>query len=220
MTDQSTPGTDAFRNLDPEKRDRIFNAATAEFASEGYSNASMNRIVKAAGISKGSLFVYFRTKRELFNGILEIAVSQVKDYLRLVRDGSTDMDLFERLETLMMAGFVFVDSHPMLTRIYFHLLQSGDAPLGTERLGSIQRLGEEFLADLIRQAEANGEIRPDMDPRRVGFLLNALYERLLRSYYTKRLDSGVGLYAAEPDELREWVKTVIDFVRSGISRNA
>lgn len=52
-----------FLNLNPEKQDRILNAALKEFAQKGYQNASTNEIVKEAGISKGLLFHYFNNKR-------------------------------------------------------------------------------------------------------------------------------------------------------------
>jgi AcrR family transcriptional regulator len=55
-----------FINLKEEKRDTIINAALGEFAAKGYDLASTNEIVKAAGISKGALFHYFSSKKELF----------------------------------------------------------------------------------------------------------------------------------------------------------
>ncbi len=51
-----SPGTELFRSLRPEKQEKVFQAAVHEFAINGYRNASMNSVVKAAGISKGSLF--------------------------------------------------------------------------------------------------------------------------------------------------------------------
>lgn len=55
-----------FLNLNPEKQDRILNAALKEFSLRGYQNASTNEIVKEAGISKGLLFHYFNNKKDLY----------------------------------------------------------------------------------------------------------------------------------------------------------
>lgn len=55
-----------FIGLKEEKRDAIINAAFTEFAENGYDLASTNTIVKAAAISKGALFHYFPSKKELF----------------------------------------------------------------------------------------------------------------------------------------------------------
>jgi len=55
-----------FSSLEFEKRQRIINAALKEFARNGYEKASTNVIAKEAEISKGSLFNYFSSKKELY----------------------------------------------------------------------------------------------------------------------------------------------------------
>ena len=52
--------------MEPEKRERIINAAINEFTKKGYRNASTNEIVKEAGISKGLIFHYFKNKKQLY----------------------------------------------------------------------------------------------------------------------------------------------------------
>jgi TetR/AcrR family transcriptional regulator len=215
VTNPPREATEAFRNLREDKQERIFRSAVEEFASRGYRNASMNSLVKSAEISKGSLFLYFKTKGDLFNGIVDIAVARVKGYLKQTLEDTADMDFFQRLEELIMSGFAFIDTHPGLARIYFRVLQSGEAPFGSERLLSLQALGRDLVADLISGAVEKGELRPDMDVKRVAFLLNALLERLLRSYYTEHLDSGLGIYRGDSEELRRWVETTVDLVRRG-----
>lgn len=51
--------------IEDEKRERIIVAAMQEFV-KGYRNASTDRIVQSADISKGLLFHYFGTKKKLF----------------------------------------------------------------------------------------------------------------------------------------------------------
>lgn len=55
-----------FKNIDEEKRGRIINSALEEFSKNSFDKASTNIIVKNAGISKGSLFHYFKNKQELY----------------------------------------------------------------------------------------------------------------------------------------------------------
>lgn len=57
---------DVFESLPAEKKKRILIAALKEFSEKGYEQASTNSIVKEAGISKGILFHYFKTKRDLY----------------------------------------------------------------------------------------------------------------------------------------------------------
>lgn len=218
MSDFPSAGTSVFQSLDVEKQEKVFDAAVGEFASKGYRNASMNSLVKTAGISKGSLFAYFRTKQDLFHGVLEIATLRVKGHLKRFRDQTADLDFFSRLESLVRAGFVFIDEHPLMARIYFHLLQSGEAPFGGERVLQLRREGDEFVAELVREAIDRGELRPDIDIPRVAFLLNTVTERMLQGYYTEFLASGLGLYRGDPEELDRWVKTTIDLFRQGLAK--
>jgi len=56
---------------DSAKRRQIIEGARAVFLAQGFDAASMNDIARAAGVSKGTLYVYFRHKEELFEAIVE-----------------------------------------------------------------------------------------------------------------------------------------------------
>ena len=50
---------------------RLLSAARAEFARTSYAEASVNRIIQAAGIPRGSFYMYFADKEELFRYLME-----------------------------------------------------------------------------------------------------------------------------------------------------
>jgi AcrR family transcriptional regulator len=56
---------------DSAKRRQIVEGARAVFLAQGFDAASMNDIARAAGVSKGTLYVYFRHKEQLFEAIVE-----------------------------------------------------------------------------------------------------------------------------------------------------
>ncbi len=56
---------------DSAKRRQIIEGARAVFLAQGFDAASMNDIARAAGVSKGTLYVYFRHKEQLFEAIVE-----------------------------------------------------------------------------------------------------------------------------------------------------
>ena len=57
--------------VDSAKRRQIVEGARAVFLTQGFDAASMNDIARKAGVSKGTLYVYFRNKEELFEAIAE-----------------------------------------------------------------------------------------------------------------------------------------------------
>jgi AcrR family transcriptional regulator len=55
-----------FHNLPEEQQSTILAAALTEFAAHGYRDASLNRIIEASGVSKGSMYYYFDSKVDLY----------------------------------------------------------------------------------------------------------------------------------------------------------
>lgn len=60
-----------FLNLPEEKRQKLLKAATDEFSNTSFFDASINKIINNANISRGSFYMYFEGKEELFEYILD-----------------------------------------------------------------------------------------------------------------------------------------------------
>src|ERR1044072_134597 len=56
---------------DPGKRTQIVDGARRVFLKLGFDAASMNDVTREAGVSKGTLYVYFANKEELFHAMVE-----------------------------------------------------------------------------------------------------------------------------------------------------
>jgi AcrR family transcriptional regulator len=68
----STPNTNhPFGDEDNSKRRQILDGARKVFMNLGFDGASMNEIARSAGVSKGTLYVYFADKCRLFEAIVE-----------------------------------------------------------------------------------------------------------------------------------------------------
>ena len=62
--------TSTFFNLPPPKRERLLRAAAEEFSRKPFNEVSINRIIQAAEIPRGSFYQYFADKTDLFRYIL------------------------------------------------------------------------------------------------------------------------------------------------------
>src|SRR5437870_9385108 len=60
-----------FGEEDSSKRRQILDGARKVFMDLGFDAASMNEIARSAGVSKGTLYVYFADKNRLFEAIIE-----------------------------------------------------------------------------------------------------------------------------------------------------
>lgn len=69
----------AYYKITQEKQERIEQAAMEEFAHHSFNEASLNNIIKSAGISKGGMFKYIEDKTDLYLHIFEIALKKFFD---------------------------------------------------------------------------------------------------------------------------------------------
>jgi len=88
---------------DNVKRRQIIEGARAAFLEQGFDAASMNDIARTAGVSKGTLYVYFQNKEQLFEAICsEECLSQAESLFKF-DPGESDVEA-----TLTRIGFDFV----------------------------------------------------------------------------------------------------------------
>lgn len=90
-----------FYNLSDEKKGRIFDAALQEFSTRTFSQASLNQIIKNAGIPKGSFYQYFDNKEDLYLYMIEVVSKEMTKLLSNINGIDSDADVFEviKLET-------------------------------------------------------------------------------------------------------------------------
>lgn len=99
-----------FFHLPAEKRERLLAAARAEFVRVPYEEASINRMIRDAGIPRGSFYMYFTDKEDLFRYLMESygqrLVEQMETWLE--RDGGdlfqAFLDLFDYLQANWNCG--------------------------------------------------------------------------------------------------------------------
>jgi AcrR family transcriptional regulator len=210
-----------FEKLEPTLKDRILDAALKEFGRFGYGVASMNRLVKGAGISKGAIFKYFGTKAGLFDYVYRSSLEEVKEQLRTVRDSSGTEPFFDRLEKVLRAGLEFTTRRPLSAAIYYRVIYTGDAPHGNRFLSEIQGTSRRFLKTLIEDGVKKGELRQDIDAEITAFIIQSVLDRFLQAHYlefmTPAIDSPASREGSDPFSGSEkWIREMADLFRNGM----
>ena len=200
-----------FEKLPLEKKNRILDASISEFADKEYNSASMNKVVAQAGIAKGSLFNYFKTKNSLYNHIYTLALNEVKAYLRKVRDETAELTFDKRLHKIVNAGVRFITEHPRLARIYFRLIYSGDSPNRVKIMNELQEMSHDYLGEIIQVAVERNELDSRLDKAQAVFFLDAILNRFLKGYH-EALDDG----NKDHFDREKWVKGITDFFTKGL----
>ena len=107
----------AFFQLLPEKQQSVLGAALAEFGSHDFDAASLDRIVAAAGISKGGLYEYIAAKEELYLYCMEQAWTSLYRYIReqaAVADAPLPDDILERFMSVSRIAIEWYLAHPAM----------------------------------------------------------------------------------------------------------
>ncbi|MCA1058914.1 TetR/AcrR family transcriptional regulator [Rossellomorea aquimaris] len=100
-------------NIESEKEDRIIKAATRIFSENGYEKASTNAIVKEAKISKGILFHYFNSKKELYISLYEYLTELLTEKIYEKVDWN-ERDIFNTIRSVTLIKFELFSVYPDL----------------------------------------------------------------------------------------------------------
>jgi len=108
----------AFDKLNKSKQETIINAAIKEFAEKGYNSASTNSIVKNAGISKGALFFYFKSKEALFMYVLEYSFNFITKMIFDKCIDSSEKHIFNKFSKYINGRLKIHSEYPYMYLIF------------------------------------------------------------------------------------------------------
>ncbi len=156
------PASRSAGDAEPEKRRAILHAAVRVFAEKGYHGCRIADVARAAGVAYGLVYHYFRNKDELLESVFAEQWAILITALRAIDDGpGTAAD-----KIAAVYGFVFdvFKTAPAAVRVL--ILEVTRTPHSL-RAGSTRETFEEavrLVADVLRQGQARGELRPELDP--------------------------------------------------------
>lgn len=148
-----------FFELGEEKRARIFDAALNEFAVNGYGGSSTNRIVKACGISKGGLFLYFSSKEELYLYVLDTVIQEQARDMEL-GEAKLPREVFSRITEYSAMEISWYIKNPMKGRLIIRAFSDNDGALSAKIMEKYAGSGENICRRLMDGADC-GSFRND-----------------------------------------------------------
>jgi AcrR family transcriptional regulator len=151
-----------FEKIEPEKRQRILQAAAQEFAAAGFEKASLGSIAEAAGVSKPALYYYFEGKSDLYVTVVREAWERLSPQKQL-DPSSLDGDSFwSALGQLLEQNVRLCRDEPWLTavgKLAYHPPTEG-APAGA--VAAIFDEARAFQQALLRRGQEVGTVRTDL----------------------------------------------------------
>ncbi|EKP95229.1 TetR/AcrR family transcriptional regulator [Thermaerobacter subterraneus] len=204
-------GASPRRTADGSPRERILDAAVAEFADRGYLRASLSRIARRAGVAKSLVLYYFGSKDDLYRAAVDRALQPIEAALE---EAAPDLprDLFERLRRLGAIKLQVYRDRPDAYRL---IVRSMVDPAVSAEFR--QRLAEAAARsqDLLYHDVDTGRLRPGVTVQEAVELLMLLGDGLMPRIFAairQRPDLG---YA----DLDRWVakwERYLELVRDGL----
>jgi AcrR family transcriptional regulator len=174
------------------RRQQIIDAAYRCFARKGFHQATMRDIYEEAKLSPGAVYHYFPSKDAIIQASFEF------DYQRslaLFEAATASDDPLNALTKLIAFFFRGLEGAAELGADRVNVQSWGEALINPPLRESLQRVMEQYLAALtqiVRRAQALGQLDQSFDPHALGRILLSLYYGL---ELQKALDSGVDIAA-------------------------
>lgn len=202
---------ETFYNLPPDKRERLVSMALEEFGAHPYKNASLNRIVEAAGIAKGSLYQYFCNKKDLYQYLIEIAAQTKFAWIteHIPHNGS---DFFTVLKEMLFAGAMFDRHCPKHSRLLLNAAYEIYDPDVKEIAAHLRSLSYESIRKIVFSGQVREQVRRDADTDLLVFMLISVYHFPLKEL----VNAGITEYPVGDDELRGLADQVVDILANGL----
>ena len=160
--------------LSSERPRQILEAALKVFARDGL-NARMSDVADEAGVSKGTLYLYFDSKDHLIESLMLAMFDE--DLLSLQAIVAEDRPALDRLMDYahLAATHFAIMQEQIAIAIAIFAMATRDEAL-QQSLRSYYERYWELLTDLFQQGITRGEIRPDVDPAQVARRLTAMWD--------------------------------------------
>ena len=141
------------------RRAQIIEAAISCFLEKGYTNTSMSDIIKASGLSSGSIYSHFSGKEDILNTAINERLNNVKELYETLPEGAGPQDILETIHTNQLVN----DNFSAMLRIR---LESLHAPEIARATADIMPLLQSIIVKTLtpwaaEQLSVLHEINPD-----------------------------------------------------------
>ena len=171
---------------DPEKKERIIQAGIELFSTKGYYQTSLKDISSYLGVSIGTFYIYFKSKRDLFYQVATQGIKAIVDEIEN-RVGNEEDVVVRSAQRLGALNEYYLRFNEILTQLRFEVL--GRESIERE---SLEKVYVELTRPFTREIDAalrQGRIR-SVDPDLLTFCLMGMCDMLL---FRKNLDDKYDL---------------------------
>jgi TetR/AcrR family fatty acid metabolism transcriptional regulator len=174
---------EALNKIDKRKRERIFRNAAAEFARHGYHKANVNSIARRAGIGKGSIYLYFADKRDLYRSTFLEATRIQNEVFDLIEQ--MDLAPIARIEKVFEESLSAFPRYRNMFKMYFDLTSAGGENSLSGLAPMLEQRSAEFFRGVLADGIEEGSIRKNLPIEHAAYLIDCVYSLFFATLASK-----------------------------------
>ena len=158
-----------------QRRSAIVDAAEEVFFSRGVENATMDEVAEKAELSKGTLYLYFKNKNDLFHAIVARALEMLLNMFQ--RATEKEEKGIDKIKAIGTAYNEFYKTNPdyygTMMHQEIHEVDQSDME-ENPNMALCQELGEKIfglMGEVVKTGIMDGTIRKDLDPVKLPIVL-------------------------------------------------
>ncbi|HEY9113398.1 MAG TPA: TetR/AcrR family transcriptional regulator [Bacteroidales bacterium] len=157
------------KEIRKDRKQSIMVTALEEFATHGYETTSISMIAKKAGVSKGLMYNYFKSKEDLLSKIMEEGFEDMLPFIDPNKDGVLTKEEFA---FMIDESFRLMKEKISFYRLYFSLImQPAVSKLFAEKLNQV---AAPFIELFVNYYKEKGSKNPMLEAIMVGALLDGI----------------------------------------------
>lgn len=193
-------------NLQDIRKDQIMNAAQIVVASKGYDQTRMDDIVEKAQLSKGAIYWYYKSKKDIYLSLIDYWFNEYSaGVLKSLEDKDSSSEQLKSLFEYFVDQF---DQNPDTFKIMVEFWRTSGLDVDfNNKLQEIYSQFLEYIIDIIKNGIESGEFK-EVDPRITALSILINIEGI--HWFTLFDKSGV--------EAHEYINTISNFILNGLKK--
>ena len=192
--------------LQDRRKEQIMSAALSVVVAKGYDQSRMDDIVEKSQLSKGAIYWYYKSKKEVYLSLVDYwFVQYSSDVVDTLQQQESASDQLKALFDFFIEQF---DKNPAVFKLLVEFWRlAGLNPDFNAKLQQVYSDFLEYIIEIIKVGIANGEFK-NVEPRITALSILINIEGI--NWFTLFDKSGV--------EAHEYIDTISDFILNGLKK--
>ncbi len=162
-----------------DKKEKILEAALKIFTDNGYHLTKLEDVTKAAGVAKGTLYLYFKSKEDLFLHCLLDGMEKAMKQAQIIIDGPGDTA--DRLKKLVqLQADLHAHNGPLIQQFVMSGNQFSSKSNSTCQFFERMQRWTSIYAEFFKQAIENGDFSTRLTPLQMAIIFHQVFDLNLK----------------------------------------